>query len=40
MCFELLDNLHTNLDNRVKNLKIRLRGNNRCESAKELSLIR
>jgi hypothetical protein len=36
MCFELLGNLHTNLDNGVENLKIRPRGDNRCESAKGL----
>jgi hypothetical protein len=33
MCFKLLDNLHTKLDNRIKNLKIRLRDDNYCESA-------
>ncbi len=32
----LLDNLHTNLDNRVEDLKIRSRGDNRCESAKSV----
>ncbi len=34
MCFEFLDNLHTNLGNEVENLKIRSRDDNRCESAK------
>ena len=33
MYFELLDNLHTNLDNKIKNLRLRLRSDNRCKSA-------
>ncbi len=33
MCFELLDNLHTNLDNEIRNLKIRSRDDNCYESA-------
>jgi hypothetical protein len=36
MCFKLSSNLHTNLDNRVENLKIRSRSDNCCESAKYL----
>jgi len=33
MCFELSGNLHTYLGNKIENLKLRSRGDNRCESA-------